>query len=127
MLPCELLRLKLHDARCYGYPFDAVWADAAVSCARTAEDPSGWVVAFDWARESWRRAFEGLPASAVDEAAAVLGVGRAASDDGWGRRRCENRECGAWLATDRDPRAKYCDDRCRRAANYQRERLLAAR
>ena len=123
MLPPELLRLKLHDARCFGYPFEAAWQHASPSAAGIAEHPDEWQAAFDATRDAWRRAYEGADATEREAAIGALGERRDMPDDDWGRRRCEH--CGHWLAPDRDPRALYCGERCRRDASYRRERQLA--
>jgi hypothetical protein len=123
MGPPELLRLKLHDARCFGFPFAGAWLHASRSAAGIAEHPGEWLAVFEATEDAWRRAYERVDATEVDAALGVLGEGRELPDDDWGRRCCE--QCGHWLAPDRDPRALYCGERCRRDASYRRERQLA--
>jgi hypothetical protein len=75
--------------------------------------------------ETWRGAFERRPASGPERAL------RAVADDPERvpvpertERACEH--CSGPIPDDRDPRTRYCCDRCRKTAHYARSHPVAA-
>lgn len=74
--PEEQLLAALVEARRQGQSFNSAW-EAALPQLRMGTDTftcRAWHEAFEWSRESWRRAYEGEPPTPA-EAAAVQLVG----------------------------------------------------
>jgi hypothetical protein len=119
MLPPEYLRALLEDARLLGYSFESAWPLAVERAARNSDTPGQWLAVLADTRDAWERAYEGLPASPPEIALARAGEGlhRDLSLDA---RQCP--WCGRLIPIDRDPRALFCDDVCKRRWNYERER-----
>jgi hypothetical protein len=122
MDPPECLRVDLAGARSLGLPFDQVWPQAVVRAAEMSDEPADWLPILAAGREAWERAFARLPASTPEQALASVGDGLR-PDRSLDARRCE--QCDRWIPTDRDPRARFCGERCRRAFNYELERVRA--
>ena len=111
--PLVRLNLSLRVLReRFGLPFEQAWPSALRSSDVAG---SGWAEIAEATRDGWRRAYEGEPAT---EAEIAL---RAAMPRGWEHRDGLDRQC-AWCAgpigPERDRRAVYCGNRCRRAAHY---------
>lgn len=119
MLPPEYLAVLLHDARALGYAFEAAWPQAAIRAAAIGEHPGDWLTVLAGTRDAWERAYENGPAPVPERALSSLGDDRT-PDRALDARRCE--WCNRWIATDRDPRARFCDDSCRRRHNYAVEK-----
>ncbi|MGH3610279.1 MAG: hypothetical protein ACRDRD_19660, partial [Pseudonocardiaceae bacterium] len=84
-----------------------------------------WLIVFNEQREVWRRAYLGLPPLTSAEAALSAITPPVTGDldgDGLEARRCV--QCGEPIGPDRpDPRSRYCDLACRRAAELCTRRL----
>ena len=117
--PPEYLFEALYNARHCGVRFAAAWPDAAAEAARISDAPAEWFEVFEATRGAWERGFaRSAPTrreSALEAAGAELELEADRS-----RRRCAH--CAKWIPVDRDPRAEYCTDGCRRRANYLIER-----
>lgn len=109
--------------------FNKAWHMAVARCG-SEEDRE----VFEATREAWRRAYEGEPPLPLEESAGRLGELWAAMEKGepltiaeelaWlelpvYERECET--CGADMAG-RRARARFCSDRCRRAAYRDTEK-----
>jgi hypothetical protein len=120
--PPEGVRIMLGKCRAVGDDFREAWTVSIAVALSDMPDPDGsWREALEATRDAWRRAYELEPATALDQAVAELRDGRGLAeliDNGCGR-------CGAAIPTSRDREgvpARYCSDRCRRLAAYERER-----
>lgn len=127
MTPASMLRVQLAGARAARtpIPFALAWREALRASVEIADAAAreAWRLALEETRASWERAYEGWPATRADAALASLVDGREIDWEDWGRRKCEH--CGLSIPSDRDRRAIYCSDRCRRDAAYRRERQAA--
>ncbi len=126
MLPPEYLRIILADARQLGYAFDDVWAQCVVRAAGISSNRFDWLQALGGTRDGWERAYDGLPATLSERMLLAVGDDRR-RDRSLDARRCEY--CDRWIPIDRDPRARFCTDRCKRAQNYvlERQQVRASR
>lgn len=111
----------LVTARRFGVPFERAWPDAVAGAVGVSDEPAEWAAAFEWAREEWAAAFAGTPAPSTSRALATLAEDLELEDNR-ATRRCENDNCKGWIPVDRDPRARFCSDKCKRQANYRLER-----
>lgn len=109
----------LRVARAFGVPFDRAWPGAVRTAAKLSDEPGAWAAAFEATRDVWAAEFAGEPRARPLQALANVGEDLEV-DDARAKRRCEH--CHGWIPVDRDPRALYCTDKCRRRANYKLER-----
>lgn len=119
MEPPEWLRALLHDARAYGWSFADAWPQAVRRAAAMSEKPGEWMSILQGTRSAWERAFYAIEAPARERALGALAYDRE-PDRSLDGRSCE--WCGRLVPSDRDPRARFCDEHCKRAWNYVRER-----
>jgi hypothetical protein len=117
----EWLRDWLEWHRHYGHSFIYAWTIAIQRVCRG--DAEEWEEIFDTTRESWRRAYEGQPASGADGAIALLGADRDVPVDDE-RRCCERRGCDQLIEARRKT-ARFCSDTCRLRVTRERERERA--
>ncbi|MGO9974402.1 MAG: hypothetical protein ACLP01_16680 [Solirubrobacteraceae bacterium] len=127
--PVAHVRTMLAAARRQGDPFEAVWRDRVSLACRNWPESEAWREAILATEPVWRRAYDRQPATAGDEAIVALAGDRVIVLDLLDERarRCAREGCGELIPVDRDPRAIYHSDRCRRLANQERERERAAR
>ncbi len=125
VLRCLLDRLA--SARAAGESFEQAWPDALRCALGVAErfERQEWadVLASHDIAESWRHAFERRPPRPAEQALRALEDPDRETVDVL-ERHCAR--CGSAIAAERDPRARWCSDRCRRAASYERERAQRA-
>ena len=117
--PPEFLFQHVHVARVRGVAFEVAWPDAVAAAVAVSDEPAEWAEAFEGTREAWGRAFAGAPPTRGERALVAVGA-ELEIDEDRAARRCEN--CSAWIPVDRDRRAVFCSDECRRKANYRLER-----
>jgi hypothetical protein len=117
--PPEYLRVILADARALGYEFATVWMQCVIRAARISSTPGPWLEVLIAQRDVWERAFDGMPSTAPEQAIASVAHSQR-PDRSLDARRCQ--QCDRWVPSDRDPRALFCDERCRRQWNYELER-----
>jgi hypothetical protein len=117
--PPEYLSILLHDARVFGHTFEGAWAPAVVTAAGISSTPGDWLEVLGATRDAWEGAYEGWPATAPEQALKAVGDGLS-PDRSLDARCCK--WCGLSVPTDRDPRAEFCDDACKRQWKYERER-----
>ena len=120
----EYLLQHLHVARTHRVTFDRAWPDAVAAAVAVADEPEAWEAVFQETRDGWRRAFAGAPMTRGERALVAVGAELEVEEDR-AARRCAY--CNAWVPVDRDGRADYCSDRCRRRANYELERERVGR
>ncbi len=125
MTPAASLGQSLMVARRHGVEFADAWEPAV---ARALADVKGdelseWLDAFEDTRTAWMAAWERRPATRPERA--LLAVAEDPEREAMADRECPR--CGAEIPPSRGgkPR-KWCSERCRRAANYERERLAVA-
>jgi hypothetical protein len=117
--PLHVLRGQLEESRERGEDFADAWPGAVTSALRGVggKDLVGWQRALSSTRASWQRAYERRPTAKVERALTLVGSERGVSLDG-----CER--CHKPLENPH-PRRKFCSEKCRRQASYERERAAA--
>jgi hypothetical protein len=80
-----------------------------------SDKPGLWLPALAGTREGWERAYERLAATPA-ELALMREARDPTRDDELETRRCAY--CDQLIPTDRDERARFCNDMCRRRFNY---------
>lgn len=75
--PVRRVLVVLADARSAGVAFEAAWPVAlrAAKAASAGWDWAGWQAALLSTRPAWQRAFDGAPATALDQAVGLLAHG----------------------------------------------------
>ena len=122
--PAAILAEQLAAARRAGESFEVAWPDAlaaAIEVVPVKSERNEWARVFDGTVQTWREAFERVPAGKHERALSLL-------TDGSDREPSPDRECarcGEEIPDDRDRRAFYCSDRCRRDASYARTHAAA--
>lgn len=122
MSPAGVLREALAGARREGASFEAAWSTALESALAAAPDRAerdAWRAALAGMVGVWRRAFEGTPATAGEQAAAML----ADREPGLELPHRPCAYCGEPLSSERDRRARFCGEHCRRESVLERKRL----
>lgn len=66
MEPYDRLRLLLRLERKNGQPFERAWTTATARVATDQANPSAWLEVLAWSKDSWRRAYEDKPRTAID-------------------------------------------------------------
>lgn len=123
----EELRDLLADARRHGVAWPVAWGSAL---HRTIAGRTGgrlWREVFTATAPAWRRGYERAPRTAADLALALLAesvnaAGAAPPERADVERPCD--WCGEAIG-DRRAQAVYCSEKCRRSANYAREKAAA--
>lgn len=121
--PAAVLVDLLRAGRDAGTAFDAAWPVAlveALAVEPAAGEREAWEVALMDTRQAWEAGYVLRVALARERALVLVGADR----DTPIRPTC--RTCGTDLPDDRDPRRRYCSDRCRRAFSDGRRPARAA-
>jgi hypothetical protein len=123
----EELRELLTDARRRGVPWPVAWGSALHRTTAGRAQGRAWREAFTASAPAWRRAYERAPSTPADLALALLAesvnaAGAAPLERADVERPCD--WCGEAIG-DRRAQAVYCSEKCRRSANYARERAAA--
>ena len=125
MTPAASLGQSLMVARRHGVDFADAWEPAVARALADAEpdEIAGWMEAFEATRGAWAAAWERRAPTRAERAlqAVAFDDERVAMAD----RECPR--CGAAIPPSRGgaPR-KWCSEKCRRLANYERERVAVA-
>jgi hypothetical protein len=120
VVPAELLLQTLAGSRRSGLRFRDAWLPAVKQAAAGSQE---WAGAFAATRSVWEAAYDHVPASRPERAlVAVRDDCELASSDGRHSSLCEH--CDGPLPAARRSNARYCSTRCKREANYGRERQL---
>lgn len=124
MTPATRLADLLADARCSGATFAGVWAPSVTRALADAEpgEQGEWLGVLEATRDAWACAWERQPSSRVERALYAVAV----DPDRVALPELACQRCGAAIPPERDKRAKWCGDRCRRAASDGRRATLAA-
>ncbi len=125
--PATVLVTELAAARRRGEPFEQAWPGAlaaAVAAAPDCWERSEWTEVLGAMVDTWRSAWQRLPATRHELALVALAAWREPGEP-LPERPCAH--CGAEMPADRHPLARYCDDRCSSAerARRYRERVAA--
>jgi predicted nucleic acid-binding Zn ribbon protein len=121
-LPPVELREQLAAARRAGVSFEEAWPGALESAVSAAWwERAEWLEVLSGMVEAWRAGWERRPATRPEQALAVLVM---PGGEPLPERACEH--CGGEIPPERDGRARFCSDHCRRQANYRRERERVA-
>jgi transcriptional regulator with XRE-family HTH domain len=119
--PPIVLRERLAAARQAGASFDKAWPGALMDAVNAVQwERTEWLEVLSELVDAWRAGWERTPATRPERALAMLALPGGAPLP---ERACEH--CGAEIPPERDRRARFCSDDCRRQANYQRERTAA--
>jgi transcriptional regulator with XRE-family HTH domain len=116
--PPVVLRERLAAARRAGASFDEAWPGALIDAVNAVGwERAEWLEVLSELVDTWRAGWEQTPATRPERALAMLALPGGAPLP---ERACEH--CGEEIPPERDRRARFCSDHCRRQANYQRER-----
>jgi transcriptional regulator with XRE-family HTH domain len=119
--PPVVLRERLAAARRAGASFDEAWPGALMTSVNAVQwERTEWLEILSELVDAWRAGWDRTPTTSPERALAMLALPGGAPQP---ERACEH--CGEEIPPERDKRARFCSDRCRRQANYQRERTAA--
>jgi len=119
--PPVVLREQLAAARRAGASFDEAWPGALMVAVNAVEwERAEWLEVLSELVDAWRAGWKRAPATRPERALAMLVL---PGGTPLPERACEH--CGEEIPPERDRRARFCSDRCRRDANYLRERTAA--
>ena len=124
MTPAESLGQSLLVARRHGLGFSDAWEPAVARALADVEpdEIADWLAAFNATRGAWASAWERRAASRAERA--LLAVADDPDREALPDRACQR--CAEEIPADRDKRAKWCSEKCRRQAAYERERVAVA-
>ncbi len=119
------LALYLRRARAEGRPFIDAWIDGLQRTTTGRRDSRVWMEVLSGTHTSWRRAYEQVPQTRAEAAAAVLAASALGDIEQVPDRACEC--CGSDLdALGLSMRARYCSRGCLDDATHAQERAARA-
>jgi hypothetical protein len=123
-VPAELAEY-LRRARAEGCPFIDAWIDGLQRTTTGRRDGRVWQEILSGTYESWRHAYELVPQTRAEAAAAVLAASALGDVEQVPDRGCEC--CGSDLdALGLSTKARYCSRRCLDEVTHERERAARA-